>query len=203
MNQIIVYIYLMFLPLSILGSCLIIYTYIRYKDLRKAGANIVFCQSICDLVDSGKYLATAILTLSSLNQTDRDSATTLPCFILAFVGQSSAIATTAWNFMLNILVAWMVFKADHMRQGSEFPIKYCHIYVWGSTLALSLIPIHQYGPTSVGCWIKGPQNLYRLTFLVSIGLYVAVSIVIMSWILHKIRRDKVLSTQHHHFISEL
>eukprot|EP01111_Echinosteliopsis_oligospora_P013531 TRINITY_DN4872_c0_g1_i1.p1 TRINITY_DN4872_c0_g1~~TRINITY_DN4872_c0_g1_i1.p1 ORF type:complete len:327 (+),score=50.11 TRINITY_DN4872_c0_g1_i1:150-1130(+) len=194
-SEIMHYLYLILTPFSLIGSAFIMITYLKYNDLKKPGANFVFCQSLADFLFAIKFMATTIMYYyPSFNQTNPDIPFSNACRFLGVLGQFSGHASCAWNFMMSLVVAVTVHRASTLNSHLRLRKIYCHIYVWTASVILVLIAIRQYGPSSDGCWIAGDNNPYRFVFLGPYTLYMLGSVTVLLYVTYKVKFSAELHT---------
>lgn len=106
--------------LSILGSSLIVLSYVLYKDVRKSTARaIVFCLAITDLLSATGYIIAPILFYSRLstvskNVTTNTSLENVACKVQSFWTTWLVLSSFFWTSYLALyFVLILVFKKSH------------------------------------------------------------------------------------------
>jgi len=190
-------------PFSLLSSFFIIISYSRFRKALRKGNSFVLYLSISDVFFTLKFLVTAVLVNSKVNQFNLDGERSQfdVCFWIGFAGQFTGLATISWNMMISWKL-FVSFLSMGKAQGKERTWPY-HLFVWGFTSINSfvLVYLNGYGPGSNGCWIMDFTNL-RLFFLVPLGTYLISSLAILVFILirmEKMKRDMFLTSTTHHY----
>ncbi|KAJ7535202.1 hypothetical protein O6H91_12G022400 [Diphasiastrum complanatum] len=125
---------------SFLGSCCIVSCYLLFKDLRKFSFKLVF------------YLAFSDLTWSFFNLLG-DPGRGFLCYLQGYSTHFFSIASFLWTTTIAFTLHRTVVqhKADVEEMGPLF-----HLYVWGTSLIMSVLPSigNNYGLAGAWCWIQ-------------------------------------------------
>ena len=134
--------------LSVLGSCIIILTFILFKDIRTPSRHIIVCIAISDLISS----------LSNCAGLFRKGNTA--CVIQSFVGSASILSSFLWTMFLAVfLFATVVLENPYLGKRLIFP--WFHLVSWSLPLAvniaaavLKVLGNNEDQGTGGWCWIK-------------------------------------------------
>ena len=138
--------------LSLLGSSLIIFTYIRFKDLRTLSRHIVVCIAISDLMSSLSSCAGLFIspTLDPRNGY---------CVIQAFFEAIFVLSSLLWTLFLAVTLYVVIVKQNtDLAERLIFP--WFHLISWClplviNVVAVSLEKLGNTGDTETAgwCWI--------------------------------------------------
>lgn len=138
--------------LSILGTSLIIITFIAWKDLRSTSRKILVFISIGDFFIAGGNLWGVWLA--------RNDHTTIPCKAQSFVTTCASLWSFFWTTFLSIFMYTAV--ARRQAEKADKMLRYFHIFGWGIPLIITGIAFgenklgNDYDFYSAGwCWISG------------------------------------------------
>jgi G protein-coupled receptor 157 len=125
--------------LSVLGSLLIVYAYVRWKDLRTGSRSIVTYLAIADLVTALGYIAGSanyILHFGSRGNTERCRVFDTACQIQSFVTTTSSLCSFAWTLFLAVYLYLVIVKAKLVLANKLIPL--FHVVAWGVPLLITL-----------------------------------------------------------------
>ena len=139
--------------LSVLGSFVIIITFIGFKEIRTPSRHIIVCIAISDLISS---LSNCVgLSLKPNNQHPRND----PCVIQSLIGSTFILSSFFWNMFLAIsLYVAVVWQNTDLAERLIFP--WFHIIGWFVPLTINMIAVslqklgssEDFG-TAGWCWI--------------------------------------------------
>ena len=137
---------------SLLGSFLIIFTYIRFKDLRTVSRHIVVCIAISDLMSS---LSSCAGLLISPKLDPRNKA----CVIQAFFGAIFVLSSFLWTMCLAITLYIVIVKQNtDLAERLIFP--WFHFICWCLPLVINVVAVSLNNLGNTGdletagwCWI--------------------------------------------------
>uniref|UniRef100_A0A0D6R682 G-protein coupled receptors family 2 profile 2 domain-containing protein n=1 Tax=Araucaria cunninghamii TaxID=56994 RepID=A0A0D6R682_ARACU len=140
--------------LSLAGSAFIVLCYLQFKELRKFSFKLVF------------YLALSDMFCSFFNILG-DPAKGFFCYAQGYSTHFFCVASFLWTTTIAFTLHRTVVrhKTDVEELGSIF-----HLYVWGTSLVMIIIPSigDGYGQTGVWCWVqttaKAGKVLQFITF---------------------------------------
>lgn len=208
--------------LSILGTLLILYTYIRWKDLRTGSRSIITFLSIADLATAIGYVIGSVNYIYFFGEKENTQPCNVyntVCQIQSFVTTTSSLCSFAWTTILAAYL-YMVIVKNKIRLANKL-MPFYHVVAWllPFVITLPLLIKDKLGYTpyaaSNWCFIKhtlpnddwkyacGRFN-YEMACLVLLGgkaweiltyLIVIVLYAAMKWHLYKEVSDHML-----HFI---
>ena len=124
---------------SVLGSLLILYTYVRWRDLRTGSRSIVTYLAIADLVTALGYVAGSVNYV--VHYRDTENVVQCPtfatiCQIQSFVTSTSSLCSFAWTLFLAVYLYLVVVKAKIVLANKLIPL--FHVVAWGVPLLITL-----------------------------------------------------------------
>jgi len=130
---------------SFLGALFIILAYWLLPKLQKFAFRLVFFMAWCD----GFHALFRILD-GSLAETDRKDNGS--CTLLGFLTQFSSLSSILWVSVISYCIKEVVISRN---QYVEDAMMYYHVFVWGSSFVISVLPFctKSYGPAGGWCWI--------------------------------------------------
>ena len=198
--------------LSILGSLLIIYTYVRWKDLRTGSRSIITFLAIADLVTAAGYIIGSVNYIYHFGETEDTQPCAVfntVCQIQSFVTSTSSLCSFAWTSILAFYLYTVIVKEKVNLVTRLIPLY--HLIAWLLPLIITLPLLITgrlgYAPYAASnwCFIKdllpngnwlylcGRLN-YKVTVLVLLGgkaweiftyILVIVLYTAMKWHMHK------------------
>ena len=144
--------------LSLLGSFLIIFTYIRFKDLRTLSRHIVVCIAISDLMSSLSSCAGLLISPTSHPQNNA-------CVIQAFLGATFVLSSFLWTMFLAITLYVIIVKHNtDLAERLIFP--WFHFTGWCLPLVINVVAVslNKLGntgdfATAGWCWIYVDKSM--------------------------------------------
>ena len=119
--------------LSVIGSCIIILTFIRYKDIRTPSRHVIVCIAISDLVSSLSNCAALLIKPGMSRLGD-------PCVIQSLIGTTFILSSFLWNMFLAIsLFVVIVFQNTKLAERIIFP--WFHLTGWFVPLTINMIAV--------------------------------------------------------------
>ena len=159
--------------LSIIGSILIILSYILWKDVRKSTARaIVFCLAICDLMSASGYLFAPIIFYVNYNasQTAEKNRTPIPIAACKFQSFWTTFFVLASFFWTSYLALYFVITL--VLQKTQWSKKLMIFFILTSwtipfVICISALGSNWLGParySTVGswCWVSD-NNLHNVS----------------------------------------
>ena len=150
--------------LSLLGSFLIIFTYIRFKDLRTVSRHIVVCIAVSDLMSSLSSCAGLLVspTLDPQNEA---------CVIQAFFGATFILSSFLWTMFLAITL-YVVIVKQNTDLAEKLTVPWFHLISWCLPLVINVVAVslNKLGntgdfETAGWCWIyAGSKCVFFLYF---------------------------------------
>lgn len=125
--------------LSILGSLLILYTYIRWKDLRTGSRSIIIFLSIADLATAVGYVIGSvnyIYFFGGKENTQPCNVYNTVCQIQSFVTSTSSLWSFAWTTILAVYL-YLVIVKNKIRLANQL-MPFYHIVAWLLPLLITL-----------------------------------------------------------------
>ncbi|KAG0566883.1 hypothetical protein M758_7G087700 [Ceratodon purpureus] len=126
--------------LSFAGTSFIVMCYILFKDLRTFPFKLIFYLSLSDM-------------LGSLFNMLGNPGEGFLCYAQGYSSQFFSIASFLWTTTIAFTLHRTVVKhkADVEGFGNIF-----HVYVWGTSLVMTIIPLigNDYGPAGAWCWVQ-------------------------------------------------
>ena len=134
--------------LSVLGSCIIILTFILFKDIRTPSRHIIVCIAISDLISSLSNCAGLFIKSNTA------------CVIQSFVGSASILSSFLWTMFLAVfLFTTVVLENPYLGKRLIFP--WFHLVSWFLPLSINITAavLRELGNnqdlgTGGWCWIK-------------------------------------------------
>lgn len=130
--------------LSFAGSSFIVLCYLLFKELRKFSFQLVFYLSLSDL-------------LFSISNLLGDPGKGFLCYVQGYTTQFFSVASILWTTTIAFTLHRTVVKhkTDVEELGPLF-----HLYVWGTSLILAIIPSigNDYGQAGAWCWVQNETN---------------------------------------------
>lgn len=155
--------------LSIIGSLLVILSYVLWRDVRRSIARaIVLCLAICDLMSASGYLMAPILFYAFSNGTDeRTPIPDDPCKAQSFLTTTFVLASFFWTSYLALyFLITLVFQKT---QWSKKMMIFFLTTAWTIPLVICIAATSaewlgpsQYSTVGPWCWISD-SNLYNKT----------------------------------------
>ena len=150
--------------LSLLGSFLIMFTYIRFKDLRTVSRHVVVCIAISDLMSSLSSCAGLSISPKLYRQNVR-------CVIQAFFGATFILSSFLWTMFLAITLYVVIVKQNtDLAERLIFP--WFHFIGWCLPLVLNVIAVslNKLGntgdfETAGWCWIYVDGMSFFFSFI--------------------------------------
>lgn len=159
--------------LSIIGSILIILSYVLWKDVRKSTARaIVFCLAICDLMSASGYLFAPIMFYANYDasQTAEKNRTAIPlaaCKFQSFWTTFFVLASFFWTSYLAVyFVITLVLQKTHWSKklmiffiltSWTIPFVICVV-----ALSLNWLGPARYSTVGSWCWVSD-KNLFNVS----------------------------------------
>ena len=151
--------------LSIVGSILIIFSYLIWKDVRKSTARaIVFCLAICDLMSASGYIIAPVVFYKYYNSTQSRQITRRPiplewCVFQSFWTTFFVLSSFFWTSYLSLyFVVTLVF------QKTQWSKKLMWSFIstaWPIPLVISVIALStgwlgpsRYSTVGAWCWVS-------------------------------------------------
>mmetsp|Transcript_47385 Transcript_47385/g.60857 ORF Transcript_47385/g.60857 Transcript_47385/m.60857 type:complete len:334 (+) Transcript_47385:14-1015(+) len=136
--------------LAIFANFFIIFTYYRFKELRKRSHEMVLILSICTILSNATYLLVP----------DQDNVNDAECAFNGFVLNLFGMGTIFWTTW----IAWCLYCAIVLQKSSPTLLLMFSV-TWGVSLLLSSLPLftNSYGRVGVVCWIS-PNTTAGLAF---------------------------------------
>ena len=138
--------------LSVIGSCIIILTFIRFKDIRTPSRHIIVCIAISDLISSLSNCA-GLLILPGKNSLGN------PCVIQSLIGTTFILSSFLWTMFLAILL-FVVIVLQNTELAERIIFPWFHLTGWFVPLTINMIAVslHKLGNsedlgTAGWCWI--------------------------------------------------
>ena len=150
-----------FSSLSVLGSSLIIGSYLRWKDIRTSSRRILVCISTSDLLVSGGCLVGNLLP-KQLGENDHAS-----CVAQSFITSSASITSFMWSTSLAIYLHLTLVKNHQTRADRLIPV--FHVFNWIIGPVINIIALakrvlgYSSEVTAGWCWIKHNRNQDKRT----------------------------------------
>ena len=186
--------------LSILGSSLIIVSYIRWKDIRTTSRRILVCLSISDLLVSCGYLAGSLIA-----KWQREIGST--CVAQSFIASSAGIASFMWSASLAIyLYCTLVKKRKAL---ADKLVAVFHAINWTTGPIMNFVAYKQDmlgnsldKVTGGWCWIryysyqhkKRDEEIVWLLFTGKFWEFVACFVILFLYVSVKLRIGKEVSS---------
>ena len=137
--------------LSVLGSCLVIGTYVMYKDIQSPSRHLIVCISISDLITSISNLY-ASYGVEPKNK--------LACILQSFVGTTAMMCSFMWTMMLAIFL-FISLDREQPSLAIRLIHPWFHLLSWLLPLGVNLVAIwlsklgnNQDAAVAGWCWIK-------------------------------------------------
>ena len=147
--------------LSVVGSLLIIFTYVLCKDIRIPSRRIIVFISIADLL-------TAVPNFTGLFVEPKEGKDYF-CLIQSFISTTSLMCSLLWTIALAVFLFIIFVQENQSLAMKVFPL--FHIVCWGVPVILNIIAFRlsklgNSGDTvsSGWCWIDASGELYELFF---------------------------------------
>lgn len=125
--------------LSILGSLLILYTYLRWKDLRTGSRSIITFLSLADLATAAGYVIGSVNYLNFFGEKENSqqcSVYNTVCQIQSFITTTSSLWSFAWTTILAMYL-YMVIVKNKIRLANRLMPLY-HVVAWLLPLLITL-----------------------------------------------------------------
>jgi len=135
--------------LSAIGALFIILTYLLFKETRTSGTKLIFFLSFTDLMCSLSWLPWNL------------DATL--CIIQAVSLQFFEAASFMWTFCICVSLYQIIYQEKLDEEAKKMMPAY-HILSWGypAVSVIFCLIFDRFGPAGSWCWIKDPQDLFRL-----------------------------------------
>ncbi|XP_024384343.1 G-protein coupled receptor 1 isoform X1 [Physcomitrium patens] len=126
--------------LSFVGTFFIVMCYVLFKDLRSFAFKLVFYLSLSDM-------------LASLFNMLGNPGEGFLCYAQGYSSQFFSIASFLWTTTISFTLHRAAVK--HKTDGEGFGAIF-HVYVWGTSLMMTIIPLigNDYGPAGAWCWVQ-------------------------------------------------
>jgi hypothetical protein len=161
--------------LSVLGACLLIASFIMFKELRTYSSRLILFLSIADLGDSVGWV---------LSPKMYDHVT---CVAQGILIQGFSLAAIFWQ----VAIAAYILQVNLGIQGLEKQEKWYHLVCWGiPALTIIVGSIYDiYGPAGPWCWIQHPHEwtgiiVLYIPFVIGIT-FTSIIYVVVAHIIHK------------------
>ena len=125
--------------LSVLSSLLIIYTYVRWKDLRTGSRSIITFLAIADLVTASGYVMGAANYISHFGKREGSEACKVfqtLCEIQSFLTSTSSLSSFVWTSVLAVYLYLVIVKSKFILAKKLLPLY--HIAAWLLPLFITL-----------------------------------------------------------------
>ena len=138
---------------SIIFSSIMIFFYIKFKNIRNFAFRLVCFLNISDLI----WSLANIINIAR-NVTSNDFLCTFQAFLINFSGLSS-VMYYHWSFISRwtAIIAWVLYKSV-LHGAKEFDLSLMSYIFLGFIFPflMSIYPLfdEQYGPNDASCWIK-------------------------------------------------
>ncbi|GMH99045.1 hypothetical protein TrVE_jg9166 [Triparma verrucosa] len=179
--------------LSLIGSILIVTSYLKFKRLRKFSLELVFWLSVSDIGMCVSYF---------FGNPKSGGLCTAQAMIMSFFELASVLWTT--------VIALTLFRLIILQRTSSHLIKYYHVFCFGVPFVSMFLPLltNSYGDSGAWCWIstptdesetdkqlmESPGNLWRLT-LFYLPLWLAIIFNSTVYLIVTKTLSRVASTQ--------
>lgn len=129
-----------FSTVSLLGSLVIIASYLRFRELHKTSFALITQLSLADIGADITYF---------FGDPPADSSA---CIVQGFLQQWFQLSTIFWT----VAIAYMLFKTVLRQQTTKDEFRYSLLLCWGVPLVLACLPFStdSYGDAGAWCWIK-------------------------------------------------
>ena len=150
--------------LSLIGSCIIIITFIKFKDIRTPSRHIIVCIAISDLISSLSNCAGLLITPGMKRLGN-------PCVIQSLIGTTFILSSFLWNMFLAILL-FVVIVLQNTELAERIIFPWFHLTGWFLPLTINMIAVSlnklgnskDFG-TAGWCWIYLPGKCMLYGFL--------------------------------------
>ena len=139
--------------LSIIGSFLIILTYVLYKDIQTVSRYIIVCISISDLL-------TTLSNITGVFMTPDIGGEDTPCVLQSFVGSTAVLCSFLWTMMLAVFL-YITLVKENLSLAEQLVWPWSHLVCWLIPLAINVCALclrklgNSHDDTSSRwCWIK-------------------------------------------------
>ena len=152
--------------LSMLGSILIILTYILYKDIQTVSRHLIVCISIADFF-------TVLANITGVFMYPAQEGEDTQCILQSFVGTTAVLCSFLWTISLAIFL-YVTLVKENKKLAEHLVWPWFHLICWLLPLAINVMALclkklgNSRDDTSSGwCWIriKGMFTLLKITYL--------------------------------------
>ena len=122
--------------LSVLGSFVIIVTFILFKDIRKPSRTIIICIAISDLISSLSNCVGLAINVDSRHTNHSND----PCVIQSLIGSTFILSSFLWNMFLAMsLFVAVVWQNADLVERLIFP--WFHLIGWFVPLTINMVAV--------------------------------------------------------------
>lgn len=162
--------------LSLIATLFVAYSMVYLRLLSKGISNqMIFCLLCCSFVNQCVILATLFILLTSQMVADNT------CKFFASVLQFTDLAQCFWILAIGGHMLMSYFVKNNAVKKNYFV--FANVFVWGTSLILSIIPVNNYGMSEVWCTTTSVKwdffTLYIFVFIVAIAILIIYAAIIV------------------------
>ncbi|ELP91911.1 hypothetical protein EIN_398810 [Entamoeba invadens IP1] len=175
--------------LSLISTLFVAYSMVYLRLLAKGISHqMIFCLLCCSFVNQCVVLAT--LFILQMSQMVADNT----CKFFAAVMQFTDLSQCFWVLAIAVHIGISYFVQNTFIKKNYFVIS--NIFVWGSSLVLSIIPIDDYGMSEVWCTTTNKYWDFFTLYIVVAIVAVIVFVIYIAVIIQLVVSDKNLKLRH-------
>jgi len=165
--------------ISLLGAGFIVLTYLLFKETRSFGTTLIFWLSLSDLLTSLSWLPW--------------NANEQLCIMQAVSLQFFETASYFWSFSISFSL-FQVFFLEKLEETTRKYFFLNHLINWGyhAFSVLLCLAFGKFGKAGAWCWIKSPQDPFRLLVygpMVLVSLFICFTWIAIRWKMRTLQSD--------------
>ena len=158
---------------SMIGSSLIVLTYVLWADIRTGSRRIITYLSIADFVTAAGYIMGSInfidyrLKVQSDSVDNAEACITFDevCQIQSFISSWSSNTSFLWTLILAFFFYWTIVKGEIDKVMQLFPIYHIVAWLFPLLFMIPLLVTHKFGYSVVAsggwCFMRTSNNPYQ------------------------------------------
>lgn len=158
---------------SLIGTSLIILTYVLWKDIRTGSRKIVTFLSIADFVTAAGYIVGTINFICykfNVYSASGNTATACikfdeVCQVQSFISSWSSNSSFLWTLILAFFFYWTIVRGEIVRVTQLFPLYHVVAWLFPLLFMIPLLAMHKFGYSVVAaggwCFMRSSNNPYQ------------------------------------------